>query len=167
METDRKVRTAANYYRKNVLRKYFQIWKKYSDHKQCLINKTIQIPNNSYLGSEFDCEIIDLRKNDNDQKKKVVYTTIVSTNKHLDNEVKEEKIKLRNFILESLWKKYNLIPINKRYSRTRNEKITIEQSQKYNKCSKKNLILVYCALLLFKTTWKIWYRYSNVIEKGK
>jgi len=52
METDRKVRTAANYYRKNVLRKYFQIWKKYSDRKQCLINKTIQIPSNSYLGSE-------------------------------------------------------------------------------------------------------------------
>ncbi|KAF0763410.1 Uncharacterized protein FWK35_00008684, partial [Aphis craccivora] len=166
METDRKVRTAANYYRKNVLRKYFQIWKKYSDRKQCLINKTIQIPSNSYLGSEtilqFDCEILDLKKNDNDQKKKeVVYTTIVSTIKHLDNEVKEEKIKLRNFILGSLWKKYSLIPINKRYSRTRNEKITIERSQKYNKCSKKNLTLVYCALLLFKTTWKIWYRYSN------
>jgi len=52
METDRKVRTAANYYRKNVLRKYFQIWKKYSDHKQCLTNKTIQIQSNSYLGSK-------------------------------------------------------------------------------------------------------------------
>lgn len=45
---------------------------------------------------QFDCEILDLKKNDNDQKKKeVVYTTIVSTIKHLDNEVKEEKIKLR------------------------------------------------------------------------
>lgn len=49
METDRKVRTAANYYRKNALRKYFQIWKKYSNQKQCLTNKTIQIPSNSYL----------------------------------------------------------------------------------------------------------------------
>jgi len=52
METDRKVRTAVNYYRKNVLKKYFQIWKKYSDHKQSLTNKSAQIPPNSYLDSK-------------------------------------------------------------------------------------------------------------------
>jgi len=50
METDRKVRTAVNYYRKNVLKKYFQIWKKYSDHKQYLTGKSV--PHNSYLDSK-------------------------------------------------------------------------------------------------------------------
>ncbi|CAI6350190.1 unnamed protein product [Macrosiphum euphorbiae] len=170
METDRKVRTAVNYYRKNVLKRYFQIWKKYSDHKQSL---TVQIPHNSYLdskpGVQFDYTTLNLRKNDNDQKKKeeVVFPRIVNTNKHLDNEVKEKTIKLRNFIIGRLWEKYSFIAINKRYSRTRNEKIIVEQSQKYNTVSRKNIIIAYSALLLFKITWKIWYRYSNIIIEKK
>jgi len=52
METDRKVRTVVNYYRKNVLKKYFQIWKKYSDHKQYLTGKSVQILPNSYFNSK-------------------------------------------------------------------------------------------------------------------
>jgi len=52
METNRKVITAINYYRKNILKKYFQIWKKYSDHKQYLKDKSKQIPPNSYLDSK-------------------------------------------------------------------------------------------------------------------
>lgn len=52
METDRKVRKVVNYYRKNVLKKYFQIWKKYSDHKQYLTGKSVQILPNSYFNSK-------------------------------------------------------------------------------------------------------------------
>ena len=52
METDRKVRTADNYYKKNILKKYFQIWKKYSDHKQYLRSKSLQIPSKKYFGSK-------------------------------------------------------------------------------------------------------------------
>ncbi|XP_060861357.1 uncharacterized protein LOC132952018 [Metopolophium dirhodum] len=170
METDRKVRTAVNYYRKNVLKKYFQIWKKYSDHKQYLTGKSV--PHNSYLdskpGVQFDYEILNFRKNDNDQKiKEVVFPRIVNTNKHLDNDVKEKTIKLRNFITGRLWEKCSFIAINKRFSRTRNEKIIVEQSQKYNTVSRKNIIIAYSALLLFKIAWKIWYRYSNIIIEKK
>jgi len=52
METNRKVITAVNYYRKNILKKYFQIWKMYSDHKLYLIGKSKQILSNSYLDSK-------------------------------------------------------------------------------------------------------------------
>lgn len=47
METDRKVRTVVNHYRKNILKKYFQIWKKYSEHKVQYTRKLIQLQRNS------------------------------------------------------------------------------------------------------------------------
>ncbi|XP_029344291.1 uncharacterized protein LOC115033868 isoform X2 [Acyrthosiphon pisum] len=143
-----------------------KIWKKYSDHKQYLTGKSVQISHKRYLdskpGVQFDYTILNLMKNDNDQKKKegVVFPRI-------DNEVKEKTRKLRNFIIGRLWEKCSCIAINKRYSKTRSEKIIVEQSPKYDTVSKKNIIIAYSALLLFKIMWKIWYRYSNIIIKKK
>lgn len=48
METDRKVRVAVNYYRKNAMRIYFEIWKKYAAHKQRCFTEKIQ-QRNGYL----------------------------------------------------------------------------------------------------------------------
>lgn len=46
-------------------------------------------------GIQFNYTIFDLRKNENDKKKKEVIPRIININKHLDNEVKEKTIKLR------------------------------------------------------------------------
>lgn len=49
METDRKLRTAVNYYRRNTLKKYFQVWKKYASHKYNLKKNTDIIQRNDCL----------------------------------------------------------------------------------------------------------------------
>lgn len=53
METNRKVIKVNNYYRKSTLKRYFQIWKKYSDYNRNFAN-SIKIQRNSYLRSKVN-----------------------------------------------------------------------------------------------------------------
>lgn len=52
MEADRKLRTVTNYYRKNTLKKYFQIWKKYTCYEQSFNNKSTQKQHNNSFDSK-------------------------------------------------------------------------------------------------------------------
>lgn len=54
METDKKIRTAVNYYTKNTLNKYFKIWKKYSDRKKKCKNASLKI---QPIRSAFDPKV--------------------------------------------------------------------------------------------------------------
>lgn len=51
MESDRKLRAVTNFYRKNTLKKYFFIWKKYARRKLCFINKSMKIQRHGYFNS--------------------------------------------------------------------------------------------------------------------
>lgn len=64
-----------------------------------------------------------------------------------------------------IWKKYSIIVLNKEYCSRKKiiEKIKLERS-KNGGDQKENSVVVYRALLLSKTAWKIWYRYSNKVE---
>lgn len=52
METNRKVRIAVNYYTKNTLKRYFKIWKKYANHKQCSIKKLTYLKQNGPVNTK-------------------------------------------------------------------------------------------------------------------
>lgn len=54
METDKKIRTAVNYYTKNTLNKYFNIWKKYSDRKNKFQNASLKI---QPIRSDFNSKV--------------------------------------------------------------------------------------------------------------
>lgn len=55
METDRKVRIADNYYRKNAMRIYFKMWKKYAAYKQRRFTMKTQ-QRNGYIDSKVSID---------------------------------------------------------------------------------------------------------------
>lgn len=52
MENDIKIRTAVNYYEKNILKKYLVIWKKYSNYKKKLKSKPLKTQSICSFGSK-------------------------------------------------------------------------------------------------------------------
>lgn len=56
------------------------------------------------------------------------------------------------------------VELNENYVKTKQATFNVDSSLKNDKNTRKNIIFICRALLLLKTSWKLWYKYSKTIE---